>query len=68
LVVALHSDVTCLALHRGSMQELFKGIGCLVVLIAFVASVASIPMFGPVPIAFVFGVGYALYKSNGKLF
>ncbi|WP_162604836.1 hypothetical protein [Geomonas ferrireducens] len=48
-------------------ESIFEGIGCLIALVATVMSIASIPFLGPIPIAVVFGIGYSLYKSKGKL-
>lgn len=49
-------------------EEILKGIGCLIAFIALILSIASIPFLGPIPIAFVFGIGAALYKSKGRIF
>lgn len=48
-------------------ESIFEGLGCLIAVVAFIMSVASIPFLGPFPIALVFGVGAALYRSKGKL-
>jgi len=49
------------------MRELCEGFGCLIVLIALVLSIASIPFLGPIPIGVVFGIGVALYRCKGNL-
>jgi hypothetical protein len=46
------------------MREFVNGIGCLIAVIAIVMAVASIPLFGPIPIGVLFMFGYCLYKSR----
>jgi len=45
------------------MKGLMQVIGVLMVVVAVIMAVASIPFLGPIPASMVFGIGYVAYRS-----
>lgn len=45
------------------MSGLMQAIGVLMVVVAVIMAVASIPFLGPIPASMVFGIGYVAYRS-----